>query len=167
MENMAKADRLDEMFRRVGAALWMLQLLETQSALYYLIKSKAEKGMGFEEGTRLLVQQSKKTFGYTLRSIEIGNILPVDLQARFTKILKERNWLAHGSNIQGFKATDSEQDTLIFIERLEYIKDESAVLMKKLRELAEAYSAEKGITKEDMQAGLERAQKMWFETEVI
>lgn len=167
MENMEKADRLDEIFRRVGSALWMLQLLETQSALFYLIKAKAEKGMGFEEGTKLLLQQIKKTFGNTLRSIESSNILPDDLKARFTHILKERNWLAHGSNIQGFKAINSEQDTLQFIERLERIKDESKLLIKKLRELAVAYSLENGITDEDMQVGLERAQQMWFETEVI
>jgi hypothetical protein len=167
MENMEQADRLDEIFRRVGAALWMMQSLETQSALYYLVKAKAEKGMGFQEGTKLLIQQNKKTFGNTLRSIESSNILPVDLQARFKHILKERNWLAHGSNIQGFKAIDSEQDTVLFIERLESIKEESKSLMKKLRELAVAYSLENGITEEDMQIGLERAKKAWFETEII
>lgn len=167
MESMEKADRLDEIFRKVGAALWMVQLLETQSALYYLIKAKAEKGMGFEEGTKLLVQQRKNTFGNTLHSIESSDILPDDLQARFTQILKERNWLAHGSNIQGLKAINSGQDTLKFIERLERIKEESTLLMKKLRELAVAYSLENGITEEDIQVGLERAQKMWFETEII
>lgn len=160
-------ERLDEIFRRVGASLWMLQLLETQSALYYLLRVKAERGMGFEEGTKMLIQQNKKTFGNTLRSIQESNVLPQELQSQLSMILKERNWLAHESNIQGYKAIESEQDTITFIERLEKIKSEALSLMKSLRELSEIYASSHGVTKEDMQLGKERSQKMWFEQGII
>ena len=53
MENIIKAERLDEILKRVGAALWMLQSLETQSALFYLFKVKAERGICFGKGTEM------------------------------------------------------------------------------------------------------------------
>lgn len=167
MENLIKADRLDEILRRVGAALWMVQSLETQSAMFYPLRIKAEKGIGFEKGTEMLIQQQKKTFGNTLRSIASSNVLPQELQEKFNKILAERNWLAHGSSIQGYSAIESEEATYDFIERIENIRNEALALMKTLRELAVNYAAEVGVTPEELKSGLERAQKMWFEKEII
>jgi uncharacterized protein YutE (UPF0331/DUF86 family) len=167
MENIIKAERLDEILKRVGAALWMLQNLETQSALFYLFKVKAERGIGFEKGTEMLIQQQRKTFGNTLRSIESANILPQELQKRFSQILAERNWLAHDSSMPGYKAIESESGTSELIERIEAIKSEAILLMKSIRELAENYAEQLQITQEERRIGLKMAQGMWFEKEII
>jgi hypothetical protein len=39
--------------------------------------------------------------------------------------------------------------------------------MKTLRELAVNYAAQLGVTPDELQSGLERAQGMWFEKEII
>lgn len=167
MEKLIKADRLDEIFRRVGAALWMLQNLETQAAMFYLLRIRVERGIGFEQGTEMLIKQQRKTFGNTLRSIEKSNVLPQELQRRFHEILAERNWLAHGSSIQGYSAIESDESTSDLIGRIENIKIEALVLIKALRELAINHAEKAGITSDEIQAGMEVAKNIWFGKGII
>lgn len=167
MEKTLKSERLDEIFRRVGAALWILQKLESQAAIYFLLRVSAKKGMGLEKGTEALIKQNKKTFGTTFRALEDSEVLPQDLKIKLKSILSERNWLAHESSVQGYIAIDSEVGTRDFFERIESIKSEALSLMRSLTKLSESHVKKIGITQEEIDSGMKIALQLWFESEII
>lgn len=167
MKDTIKSERLDDILRRIGSALWLLQTLESQAAIYFLIRIKAQKGMGFEKGTELLIKHNKKTFGTTLRALESGDVLPKDLQDNLKNILSERNWLAHESSVQGYIAIDTEIGTIEFIQRIENIKFEASFLMKSFVELTKNHSEGLGLTQEELNLGLKIAKDIWFDKEII
>jgi len=167
MEDIIKSERLDDILRRIGSALWVLQKLESQAAIYYLIRIKAKTGMGFEKGTELLIKHNKKTFGTTLRALGSSDVLPKDLQDKLKNILFERNWLAHESSVQGYVAIDTEIGTIEFVQRIENIKFEGLSLMKSLLELTTDHVEGLGLTQEKINRGLQMAQEIWFDKEII
>lgn len=74
-QKIQKADRLDEISKRVGFALWQLQELEGVAVQYFVLLVQAKKGMGLAEGTALVEKAQSNTFG--------GLGLKVDFPGKF------------------------------------------------------------------------------------
>jgi hypothetical protein len=83
------------------------QLLKADQ--YYVLVVHAKPGMGFEAGQALVDKAQSKTFGSTITQLAKAKQLPQEVEARFQTVLKERNWLVHGSRSSSRNAIHDDQ----------------------------------------------------------
>jgi hypothetical protein len=145
-DQLLKADRLHAVTQRVGFALWQLQELEGASAQYYVLVVHAKRGMGFEAGQALVDKAQSKTFGSTITQLAKAKQLPQEVETRFQTLLKERNWLVHGSRSSSRNAIHDDQACNSLIERLDRIAEEGRMLLKEIGKHAEAFVKKYGVS---------------------
>jgi hypothetical protein len=148
--DMQRADRLAEIARGVGFALWQLQELEGATALYFVLVAQARKGMGFANGNALIQTAQSKTFGITIRELGKVGLLKLEIQQRFDGLLKERNWLVHNSRASNRSAVHSDAAMQKLLVRLDSIVEESNALLKQLGALAEMHVRQHGVSEQEI-----------------
>lgn len=146
---MEQAERLSLIAERIGFTLWQLQELEGMAALYVVLVTQAKKGMG-EAGIALLESAQDRTFGTTVRKITKAGLLDVGLQARFDKILEERNWLVHRSRGTNRNVISSGSGMAEVVGRVDVLAEEALALLRILGSMIDAYMREQGVSKEEI-----------------
>ena len=116
-DTVAKASRLEVLARRVGFAVLQIQALESASAQYLVLRSKAIRGMGVDAAQRILDKARKETFGATIGAMKDAGLLSEDLEKRFKALLKERNWIVHRSRTDNSAALASDDSTSALLTR--------------------------------------------------
>lgn len=160
-EEIAKAERLSEITRRVGFALWQLQELESSSAQYFVLIAQAKQGMGNQAGQELLDAALSKTFGATILKLNKAGILPDALSARFTDLLQERNWLVHRSRAGSRDAIHSDEAAMMLIARLDQIASEAGSLLTETGSLAEQHVSSMGISPAEIEVRADAMLDQW------
>ena len=158
---LANAERLQAVTQRVGFALWQLQELEGAAAQFYVLVALAKRGMGIELGTALVVDAQAKTFGTTVSKLVKANHLPADIEPRLQELLKERNWLVHGSLSSSRSAIFSDSACAALLERLDAIAEESRRLLKAIGTAAEAHVQKHGVTAKQIEELAAETLKAW------
>jgi uncharacterized protein YutE (UPF0331/DUF86 family) len=152
MDNLAHrlemADRLSQVFHRLGFVLWQIQELESVAAQYFVLVAEAQKGMGLDAGNALIEKAQKKTFGATVSRFSKAGLLPPDLEGRFKHLLAERNWLVHRSRTDSRNVAHHDAAAMKLVDRLDAIAEESLALSKEIAELTERFVKKHGVTEE-------------------
>ncbi|NBQ68670.1 MAG: hypothetical protein EBU46_07510 [Nitrosomonadaceae bacterium] len=161
MHTLLKAKRLEHIAQRIGFALWQIQELEGVAAQFFVLVAKAEVGMGQEKANALVEEAQNKTFGATVNKLIKGNHLPSELNARFSALLLERNWLVHNSRASSRSAIYHQPDYEQLITKVDSIADESLSLLKELSKQSEIYLLKIGITTEKLQSITEQTLQQW------
>lgn len=161
MSNFDQAMRLDAITKQIGFSLWQLQELEGIAAQYFVLMTKARKGMGLLAGEVMIEKAKRKTFGTTLHEIAKAGLLAADLESRFTKLLTERNWLVHASRATSRNAVHHDVEMRKLLDRLEMIAEESLSLMKEIALLMERYVKTHGVTKEFIEKESNKLLEQW------
>ncbi len=166
-EQFQSADRLNVITQRVGFALWQLQVLENCTAQYFVLLAQAQKGMGLAAGNALIEKAQRKTFGNTINQMTKASLLSSELEARFTKLLDERNWLVHKSRASYPSAVhrDSSMETLLF--RLDAIADETLTLIKEVAILTDCFAKAHGISEKWVTEEANRLLEQWYASDVV
>ena len=152
-----EAGRLSLIAERIGFTLWQLQELEGMAALYVVLITQAKKGMGSEAGIALLKPVQSLPFGGILTMITKANLLDSDLQARFMKVLDERNWLVHRSRGTSRNVISSGSGMAEVVGRVDVLAEEALALLRILGSMIDAYVREQDVSMEDVD---ERASTM-------
>jgi uncharacterized protein YutE (UPF0331/DUF86 family) len=142
------ADRLNQVFHRIGFVLWQIQELESVAAQYFVLVAEAQKGMGLDAGNVLIENAQKKTFGATLSRLGKAGLVPPDLEGRFRHLLAERNWLVHRSRADSRNVAHHDAAARKLVVRLDGIAEESLSLLKEIAELTERFVKKHGVTEE-------------------
>gem|GEM_PF-1055679 len=148
LDSHLRAERLESLTQAVGFALWQLQILEGSTAQYYVLVELAEPMMGEDNGNVLVEKAQRNTFGASISQLGRAKRLPDPILARFKVLLRERNWLVHGSRSGSQIAL---ADATAFVElhsRLELITEEAGSLLKQIAALSEKFVVGKGISVE-------------------
>lgn len=143
-----RAERLESLTQAVGFALWQLQILEGSTAQYYVLVELAEPMMGEDKGNVLVEKAQRNTFGASISQLGRAKRLPDPILTRFKVLLKERNWLVHGSRSGSQIALTDETAFVELHSRLELITKEAGSLLKQISALSETFVVGKGISVE-------------------
>ena len=146
------ADRLGEIFEKIGYALWQIQELEGALATYYVLVVLAEPGMGSEAGMALEEEESKKkkTLGQTIRQLRDANLLDTHLEANLRNLLKERNWLVHKSRAASRSAAHHDEAALALIARIDGMADQALALLRLVSAEIHQYVNGLGVSDEEI-----------------
>lgn len=147
------ADRLNEIHRRIGHALWLLQELEAVAASHFALVAQAQRGMGLTAGNALIENAQNKTFGVTVARLAKAGLVTPELQRRLDQLLRERNWLVHNSRATSRNAIHHQAATMKLLARLERIVEESLALLKEIAVLTERFVKKHGVTEEQIREG--------------
>lgn len=161
MQELVRAERLDQIAQRVGFAVWQIQELEGVAAQYYVLVAIAELGMGVEAGLALVEQAQSKTFGSTVNKLVKGNHLPEVTKERFSNLLAERNWLVHNSRSSSRNAIHHQELFQELLVRLDAITTQALELLHALSTLSEQFVRSKGISAEQIQANANQTLRSW------
>jgi hypothetical protein len=153
---------VQELFRLVGKAVWMLQHLEnfvaTFTAMIILQKRRDKsKNVTEEFANKTLEKQKKLTLGVMILNAKREKSIPPFLHERFNNFLKERNWLIHSCMQTDHLSLRSEKNKLHLFGRLEEFSEEAIDLRKELQNLMNTWSSEKGY---DLNLAIEKAEKL-------
>lgn len=155
------ADRLEAIYRQLGATLWRLQELEGAVAQYYVLAALAEKGMGIEAGRSLEKSIEGKTFGSTIKLLRTADKVPPELAVRLPAVLRERNWLVHSSLRQERVAVYNAQRCDALLLRLEDLAAEAGSVLKLIASAAQDFVLNAGVAPTRIEALTERVLKTW------
>jgi hypothetical protein len=145
-----KAERLFRITQRIGFALWQFQEPEGVAAHYLVLLAQAKKGMGFEAGIALLEPVQSLPFGGILTRIPNAGLSDADLEIRFKKVLRERNWLVHKSRGTSRNALSSDSGTEKVVGRVDALAEEARSLLQVLGPKIEDYVREQGTSMRDV-----------------
>ncbi len=162
-----QAERLNEITQRVGFALWQLQELEGLAATYFVLLAQAERGMGQEAGEILVAKAQGKTFGATIRQLEVAGLLTAELEQRFRKLLSERNWLVHSSRSDSRAAVHKSSEFAALLFRLDGIGEEALALLREVGALAERQVISLGVSRRQIDITAATLLKKWHEADAI
>lgn len=148
----AKASRLEVLALRVGFTVLQIQALESASAQYLILRTKAKRGMGAKTAQAILDKASKETFGTTIGAMKSAGLLSEELEKRFQTLLKERNWLVHRSRSENSTALSSDDLTSTLLARISLAEEEARKLLHKLTKLSHQFLLESGVPVEAVNA---------------
>jgi hypothetical protein len=160
-QQLVRADCLGAVTQRIGFAIWQIQELEGAAAQYFVLTVQARRGMGTEAGNLLLDKARRKTFGATIHELAKAGILSTDLEARFARLLAERNWLVHKSRSHSRGAIDSDAVIHQLVSRVTSMANEATQLLREIGLLAEAHVKRYGIAEEEIAEAANRLLADW------
>lgn len=160
-KQIAKAERLHTVTQLVGFALWQLQELESATAQYYVLVALATRGIGLKVGDAVVEEAQSKTFGSTVTKLIKTKDLPDDVEVRFKALLKERNWLVHGSRSTSRDAIYSDASFAKLIERLDLIAEEALLLLRIIGKATEEHVMRHGVSNEQINELAKQTLKTW------
>jgi hypothetical protein len=144
-ERVGRAELLGELLARVGYAFWQLAECEDAVAVYLVTRLKAKQGMGLGAGEALMADARRRTFGSLVSELREAGTLESSTQARFDKLVTERNWLAHRAKR---KSRGIIFDDVVYRKkslRLESISDEASSVLKLVGDQLLEYISSKGV----------------------
>lgn len=143
-----RADRLDEIARRVGVTLWQIQILEDVSAQCLVLVTKVQKGMGEEAGNVHLDKARNRTFGTNVSMMIDAGILASDVKPLLSWVVSERNWLVHRSRHENESAVYSDDLTYGLLVRLNTLNENIKHLMGVVLDIVKKFAEEHKISQE-------------------
>lgn len=161
-DELAMAERLDTIAKRIGFTLWQLQKLEGGAAKYYVLIAKASPGMGIDSGQELVDGVLSKPFGITVKGLEKSGKVPSELMARFQKLLEERNWLVHKSRGTSSSAVHDEAAFVQLIQRVDAIENEVLALLKEIPKQMGAFLLSQGFSPEVISSAEQQARNQVY-----
>lgn len=161
LEQLIVSERLSAISQEIGFTLWQIQELENVLAHYFVLVTKATKGMGLEAGNTLIADAQSKTFGTIISQIIKAGLLSQGLESRFKTLLSERNWLVHKSRITSRSAVHSDTSMNDLVKRLHNIAEESLMLIKDLSALVAQHVKEHGVTDKQIQENARKILEKW------
>lgn len=162
-----QAERLAEITQRVGLTLWQLQELESMAATFFVLLASAKFGMGTEAGETLIASAKGRTFGATITQLKASGLLSGELEARFRRLLYERNWLVHNSRSDSRAAVYSGSAFGVLLLRLDRIAEEALGLLRDLGSRAEKHVMAYGVMPQQIDAEAATLLKAWREADAI
>lgn len=166
-QQLEKADRLATVTQSVGFTLWQLQELEGVTAGYFVLLTQAKKGMGLAEGNALVEKAQGKTFGATLHQIAKAGLISPEIEARFTKLLSERNWLVHRSRTDSRNVIDNDKAMVVLVARLDAMADEALVLLKYIDAETTAFVQKHGVSMQYVEQVSKQLLEQWHAADAL
>jgi uncharacterized protein YutE (UPF0331/DUF86 family) len=164
-QELMKAEILHAITQRIGFSLWQLQDLEGVAATYYILLTSAKRGMDEVVVNKLVDDAQSKTFGQTIKNLVAEGKLSADLEPRIQALLKERNWLVHGSRASSRNAVGSDLACLKLINRLDAIAEEALSLLKLIGQDIEGYVQLHGVSTETTDKLASEILKTWHDSD--
>lgn len=155
------SNRLEALYKQLGATLWRLQELEGMVAQYYVLVALATRGMGITQGLALERIVEGKTFGRTVKMLLDSKRLPSDLIDRLPAIVKERNWLVHSSLADERAAFYNDARCLSLLKRMDDMTREASAIIKMLGNSAESFVMNAGVTAEEIDRLTKQTLEAW------
>ena len=163
----AVAVRLELLAKLIGFAVLQVQALESASAEYLVLRSKAKRGMGASEASALIERAKREPFGITVGGMAKAGLLSSELELRFRNVLKERNWLIHRSRSDNSAAMRSDEATSALLQRVQGIADDSVSLIREISELTTAFVRDAGVSQEAIDAATRDITLAWERNDAI
>ena len=161
------AERLDEITRRIGFALWQLQELEQVSATYFALLANASRGMGLQAGEALVAKAQGETFGQTISKLRAANLVSDELETRVLGLLRERNWLVHASRSDSHGAVYANATFESLKLRLDKLAKAALALLLEIGVLAERHVIAHKLSQQEIDVGASTLLKSWRESDAI
>lgn len=161
VEYFERAQRLDEITRRVGFTLWQLQELEGVAATYFVLLAQSKPAMGREAGEILVAKAKGKTFGATIRQLQAARLLSPELEQRFLKLVLERNWLVHSSRSDSRAAVHNDSTFGALLFRLDRIAEDALELLREVGDLVDGHVISLGMSRQQIDIAAATLLRTW------
>jgi hypothetical protein len=157
----ARAGLMSALLAHVGYAFWQLSECEDAVAHLLVLRLKAERGMGEEQGMRLLAEAQRRTFGSLLHELKKASVLEATIEERLFALLTERNWLVHHAKREsrGILFRDDDFDRLV--ARVDAIAEEATELEKAVAASLEAFVVSTGVDRATIDREATRLARSW------
>lgn len=144
-----------ELWRHIGKALWMAQLVE-YSVVHFAVASRAPATLTEHDVEELLERQFKSTVGVVVGNLRQANLVSPALDAQLSAFVAERNWLAHRVRLQHALDIHSRSAFSALIARLEALQKSSLALADSLATALENWCIARGVSREALRVEVER-----------
>jgi hypothetical protein len=151
-----------ELYKSIGEAIWMLQHLEyamTHFNAYSILQKQRDKGqkIGEKEAFFVLEKQRKLTLGPLIKAAKSLQILPLTLEAKFDRFLRERNWLIHRCVIDEYLSLENVSSKKALFKRIGKFTTDCIVLKKEVLNMMEGWHQDSGYS---VEKAYEEAEKL-------
>jgi len=155
------AERLPVLMQAVGFAVWQVQELENTAAHYVVVRLRAARGMGKEQGEAASREVEGLTFGRLLGELTRAGVVTPALGSRLEALVNERNWLVHRARRETRGVLSSEKQFGRVLQRIRSIADQALVLLRELAPIVEDYVVSTGVDRSFIDRESERLARSW------
>lgn len=144
-----------ELWKRMGKAMWSVQLLEFVIA-HFIVTNKHPLPTTKEELENALGQEFRQTLGQLARAVNEKQNSPKGLEDELSWLVDERNWLAHRIRTQNHNDIYHVEKFKHLLDRLTKLDLRAMNLAKTVTELLEKWTISRGVSREELDAEVAR-----------
>ena len=147
-----------ELWRRIGKALWHVQLAEYSLVNFY-VATRLDKGSDLDLED-LLERNFKPTVGVIVGNLRQSGVLNEIIDKQISEFVAERNWLAH--HIRRFHNGDlyNQERYAALLGRLDALKTASDAISLGATHWLDGWAASRGLTREEIEQEAELQLKL-------
>ena len=147
-----------ELWRRIGKALWHVQLAEYSLVNFY-VATRLDKDARLDLED-LLERNFKPTVGVIVGNLRQSGVLNEIIDKQISEFVAERNWLAH--HIRRFHTSDlyNEERYAALLGRLDTLKAASDAISLGATDWLDGWAASKGLTRQEIEQETELQLKL-------
>jgi hypothetical protein len=155
-------DELADFYRRIGAALWYLQHLESALVNFLSVRIIHERRcagqeIGASEADSLIVDKRKITLGPLIDTCRSRKVIKSEYGARFETLKTERHWLVHRSLVESGDDLYHNATRAAVFGRIAAVEEEACSLMDIISKDLASWLSAQGVDLEAAQNEAEDA----------
>ena len=144
-----------ELWRHIGKALWMVQLVE-YGLVHYTVATRLPDKISKAELTNLFEKQFKPSVGVLLGNLRQAGLVSPSTDVALSHFVEERNWLAHRIRMLHSNDINDVAGYGSLIARLERLQTNSIEISKAIADWLESWARSRGISSEELRLETER-----------
>lgn len=138
-----------ELWRQIGKALWMVQLVE-YGLVHYTVANRIPETVTRSELTDLFEKQFKPSVGVLLGNLRQAGLLAHGTDAALSNFVEERNWLAHRVRMLNSGDIHDAGAYRSLIGRLEHLQSNSLIISKAIAAWLEVRAKNQGVSETEL-----------------
>jgi hypothetical protein len=154
---------IQEIWQKVGFALWQIQELESTLAMYLTLVHKIKPDIARAEAEEVLEKTRRRTLGQLLNEVKGKEKIPSDLVKKLDAFIKERNWLVHRSREKSRHEVYQPQRLPVLFHRSDTIAEEAFCLNKAFYKELKTFILAKGISQKELDANAQKIVNSWLD----
>ena len=144
-----------ELWRHIGKALWMVQLVE-YGLVHFTVATRLPEQISQSEILDLFEKQFKPSVGVLLGNLRQTGFIPPTTDKALSHFVDERNWLAHRIRmLHGNDIHDAAAYGLL-VSRLERLQTDSLAISQAIADWLDRWAKSRGVSQEELRLETER-----------
>jgi hypothetical protein len=146
----------------IGYALLQVQSLEAALFTFLVLAHDHSPEQAVAKAAALLDARGPDRLRQVVEDLRNRGLADEELDARFRRVVDERNWLVHRSGYEGQAPLAAAEKTRLLLRRLERISDEARALRTEIDALIEQHLAQGGLSPNEIDRRTGETKDLWL-----